>query len=103
MSLLLRPFRPSDYVAIALCNRAAMLGTDDTAESLRDDDGHTTAFERWVAEAGVRSSLPDRMASPSLAKISPDSPSAPIGAQVEGPGVAPLPLPTTTYFETRGR
>lgn len=39
-----------DYAALADVNRAAMPGTDDTAESLREDDRYTSAYERWVAE-----------------------------------------------------
>lgn len=50
MTILLRPVRPDDYTALALCNRAAMPGVDDTAEGLQDDESHATAFERWVAE-----------------------------------------------------
>ncbi len=50
MTYRLRPVRPEDYEALALCNRAAMPGTDDTAESLREEDEQTHAVERWVAE-----------------------------------------------------
>lgn len=50
MTITIRPLRPEDYEALAACNRAAMPGSDDTAETLKDEDTGTHAFERWVAE-----------------------------------------------------
>lgn len=50
MTLTIRSLRKEDYEALAACNRAAMAGADDTAVILEEDDDHTSAFERWVAE-----------------------------------------------------
>ncbi len=50
MTFTIRPLQPADYEAMAVIYRAAMPGSDDTAESLQDDDEHTHAVERWVAE-----------------------------------------------------
>jgi len=50
MTVHIRPVRPEDYAALAACNRLAMPGTDDTAESLRQDDENAHASARWVAE-----------------------------------------------------
>jgi mycothiol synthase len=50
MTVTIRPFRPEDYAAMAVCNRAAMPENDDTAESLQEEDAHTIAMERWIAE-----------------------------------------------------
>ncbi|MBP2020039.1 GNAT superfamily N-acetyltransferase [Symbiobacterium terraclitae] len=54
MTLRIRPVRPDDYESLAACNRLAMPGTDDTAGSLRQFDGNTYAFARWVAEVDGR-------------------------------------------------
>lgn len=50
MNLTIRPLRAEDYAQLAICQRAAMPGTDDTAESMQQDDEHTAALQRWVAE-----------------------------------------------------
>lgn len=54
MTAHIRPVQPEDYAALATCNRLAMPGTDDTAESLRQDDENAHAFARWVAEVDGR-------------------------------------------------
>lgn len=50
MNVTIRPVQLADYPAIAACYRAAMPGTDDTAQSILDDDRYSAAMERWVAE-----------------------------------------------------
>lgn len=54
MSWLIRSVTDADYPVLASCNGAAMPGVDETAEGLRDDDAHATAFERFVAEVDGR-------------------------------------------------
>lgn len=50
MGLTIRPVCDKDYEAIAACFRAAIPGTDDTADSIHEDDRTCSAMERWVAE-----------------------------------------------------
>jgi len=54
MNFTIRPVRPEDYEALAQTNRLAMPGTDDTAESLLEEDQATHAITRWVVEVDGR-------------------------------------------------
>lgn len=54
MTWTIRALHPDDYVALAICYRAAMPGADDTAESLQEDDRSSFAMQRWVAVKGGR-------------------------------------------------
>lgn len=54
MSFTIRPVRTEDYVALAECNRAAMPGNNDSADSFQVRNNQAHAFERWAAEAGGR-------------------------------------------------
>ena len=49
MQFTIRPVRTEDYAALAECNRAAMPGSRDTAESFQVRNVQAHAFERWVA------------------------------------------------------
>lgn len=50
MSCKIRPLRIEDYVALAPIFQAAMPGSNDTPESLQEDDSTTRAYARFVAE-----------------------------------------------------